>query len=213
MKSLEVWRSGYKADFSPWRWRSKCKVSPLPCLPWDSVGGVGQGQFCILHKSGIDSPPSGALLGCPLALYAGTAGGTGAAPGRWFRRGFRLGGALLLSFSRRSSLTSLLSRFSALFLASPGRLWLWCLTGWRISSAGAGLSSVLLLAVVVDLAMGVGAGLWASPALRPLPLLGAVSGLWCCCLPLPSLLGAGVPLLSSGAGLLCAGAGCWPWVG
>lgn len=56
MKSLEVWRSGYKADFSPWRWRSKCKVSPLPCLPWDSVGGVGQGQFCILHKSGIDSP-------------------------------------------------------------------------------------------------------------------------------------------------------------
>nr|DAO99942.1 MAG TPA: hypothetical protein [Caudoviricetes sp.] len=33
MKSLEVWRRGYKADFSPWRWRSKCKVSPLPCLP------------------------------------------------------------------------------------------------------------------------------------------------------------------------------------
>lgn len=56
MKSLEVWRRGYKADFSPWRWRSKCKVSPLPCLPWDSMGGVGQGQFCILHKSGIDSP-------------------------------------------------------------------------------------------------------------------------------------------------------------
>ena len=56
MKSLEVWRKGYKADFSPWRWRSKCKVSPLPCLPWDSVGGVGQGQFCILHKSGIASP-------------------------------------------------------------------------------------------------------------------------------------------------------------
>lgn len=29
-----------------------------PCLasPWDSVGGVGQGKFCILHKSGIDSP-------------------------------------------------------------------------------------------------------------------------------------------------------------
>lgn len=56
MKSLEVWRKGYKADFLPWRWRSKCKVSPLPCLPWDIVGGVGQGQFCILHKSGIASP-------------------------------------------------------------------------------------------------------------------------------------------------------------
>lgn len=56
MKSLEVWRKGYKAEFSPGLGRSKCKVSPLPCLPWDSVGGVGQGQFCILHKSGIDSP-------------------------------------------------------------------------------------------------------------------------------------------------------------
>ena len=56
MKSLEVWRKGYKADFSPWLGRSKCKVSPLPCLPWDSVGGVGQGRFRILHKSGIDSP-------------------------------------------------------------------------------------------------------------------------------------------------------------
>ena len=56
MKSLEVWRRGYKAEFSPGLGRSKCKVSPLPCLPWDSVGGVGQGQFCILHKSGIDSP-------------------------------------------------------------------------------------------------------------------------------------------------------------
>ena len=56
MKSLEVWRSGYKAEFSPGLGRSKCKVSPLPCLPWDSVGGVGQGRFRILHKSGIDSP-------------------------------------------------------------------------------------------------------------------------------------------------------------
>lgn len=56
MKSLEVWRKGYKAEFSPGLGRSKCKVSPLPCLPWDSVGGVGQGRFRILHKSGIDSP-------------------------------------------------------------------------------------------------------------------------------------------------------------
>ena len=56
MKDLEVWRMGYKAKFSPRFFRSKCKPSPLPCLPWDSVGGVGQGQFCILHKSGIDSP-------------------------------------------------------------------------------------------------------------------------------------------------------------
>lgn len=51
-----MWRKGYKAEFSPGLDRSKCKVSPLPCLPWDSVGGVGQGRFRILHKSGIDSP-------------------------------------------------------------------------------------------------------------------------------------------------------------
>ena len=90
MKSLEVWRKGYKADFSPWRWRSKCKVSPLPCLPWDSVGGVGQGRFCILHKSGIDSPilwrsPGLSLCPCMLGLLAvwperlgaGSVGGAG----------------------------------------------------------------------------------------------------------------------------------------
>lgn len=47
---------GYKAKFSPRFFRSKCKPSPLPCLSWDGVGGVGQGWFRILHKSGIDSP-------------------------------------------------------------------------------------------------------------------------------------------------------------
>lgn len=47
---------GYKAKFSPRFFRPKCKPSPLPCLSWDGVGGVGQGWFRILHKSGIDSP-------------------------------------------------------------------------------------------------------------------------------------------------------------
>ena len=47
---------GYKAKFSPRFFRSKCKPSPLPCLSWDGVGGVGQRWFRILHKSGIDSP-------------------------------------------------------------------------------------------------------------------------------------------------------------
>lgn len=215
MKSLEVWRKGYKADFSPWRWRSKCKVSPLPCLPWDSVGGVGQGRFCILHKSGIDSP----ILWRSPGLFSGRV--------CWdcWRYG-RSAWALALSgvqAGRRSytvifwpflSFPSSLPSLCPLSPASPGRCWLWCLTGWRIASAGAGLSSVLLLALVAVLAsLGAGAGRCPLPVLRPLPLLGAVSGLWCCCLPLPSLLGAGVPLLSSGAGLLCAGAGCWPWVG
>lgn len=86
MKSLEVWRKGYKADFSPWRWRSKCKVSPLPCLPWDSVGGVGQGQFCILHKSGIEFPGAGRSPG--LAVWPGMLGRLAA----WVER---LGGGLI----------------------------------------------------------------------------------------------------------------------
>lgn len=157
---------------------------------------------------------SGALLGCPLSVYAGTAGSMAGAPGRWLCRGCRLGGALLLSFSGRSSpfpsLPSLCPlpsiSWAALALLSG---WLGDCIGW-----GAGSPSVLLLALVAVLAsLGAGAGRCPLPVLRPLPLLGAGSGLWCCCLPLPSLLGAGVPLLSSGAGLLCAGAGCWPWVG
>lgn len=89
-----------------------------------------------------------------------------------------------------------------------------CLAGGLHRLGLAGCSSVLLLALVAVLAsLGAGACRCPLPVLRPLPLLGAVSGLWCCCLPLSSLLGAGVPLLSSGAGLLCAGAGCWPWAG
>ena len=86
MKSLEVWRKGYKADFSPWRWRSKCKVSPLPCLPWDSVGGVGQGQFRILHKSGIEFHGAGRSPG--LAVWPGMLGRLAA----WVER---LGGGLI----------------------------------------------------------------------------------------------------------------------
>lgn len=59
---------GYKAKFSPQFSRSKCKPSPLLFLPWDSVGGVGQGGFRILHKSGIDSLALGALQGWPSGL-------------------------------------------------------------------------------------------------------------------------------------------------
>lgn len=72
MKSLEVWRKGYKADFSPGLGRSKCKVSPLPCLSWDSMGSVGQGRFRILHKSGIVSP--GAWHSPGLAVWPGMLG-------------------------------------------------------------------------------------------------------------------------------------------
>lgn len=85
---------GYKAKFSPQFSRSKCKPSPLPCLPWDSVGGVGQGWFRILHKSGIEFLGAGRSPG--LAWDAGTAGGMGGAPGRWPHRVQVVGGALML---------------------------------------------------------------------------------------------------------------------
>lgn len=140
MKSLEVWRSGYKADFSPWRWRSKCKVSPLPFLPWDSVGGVGQGQFCILHKSGIDSP----------VLWLSPGLSSGRVCWDCWQYG-RSAWALAVSGAQagRRSYTVIFwpflfpSPFSPLFpfllslVRCPGRCWLWCLTGWRIASAGA----------------------------------------------------------------------------
>lgn len=213
MKSLEVWRKGYKADFSPWRWRSKCKVSPLPCLPWDSVGGVGQGQFCILHKSGIDSP----ILWCSPGLssvrvcwdcwqYGRSAWALALSGVQAGRRSFTVIFWPFLSFPSLPSLFPLpSSSWAALAL----------LSGWlgglhRLGAAGS--PSVLMLALVAGLAL-LGAGAGRCPLLALRPLLGAGSGVWCCCLPLSSLLGAGVPLLSSGAGLLCAGLGCRPWVG
>lgn len=215
MKSLEVWRRGYKADFSPWRWRSKCKVSPLPCLPWDSVGGVGQGRFCILHKSGIDSPIlwrspglSSVRVCWDCWQYGRSAWALALSGVQAGRRSFTVIFWPFLSFPSLPSLCPLPSiSWAALALLSD---WLGDCIGWgRLLSP-----SVLMLALVAVLAsLGAGAGRCPLPVLRPLPLLGAVSGLWCCCLPLSSLLGAGVPLLSSGAGLLCAGAGCWPWVG
>lgn len=216
MKSLEVWRKGYKADFSPWRWRSKCKVSPLPCLPWDSVGGVGQGQFCILHKSGIDSPIlwrspglSSVRVCWDCWQYGRSAWALALSGVQAGRRSFTVIFWPFLSFP--SSLPSLcpLPSISWAVLALLSGCLGDCIGWGRLLSP-----SVLMLALVAVLAsLGAGAGRCPLPVLRPLPLLGAVSGLWCCCLPLPSLLGAGVPLLSSGAGLLCAGAGCWPWVG
>lgn len=215
MKSLEVWRKGYKADFSPWRWRSKCKVSPLPCFSWDSVGGVGQGQFCILHKSGIDSPIlwrspglSSVRVCWDCWQYGRSAWALALSGVQAGRRSFTVIFWPFLSFPSLPSLCPLPSISCAVLALLSG--WL----GDCIGCGAAGSPSVLMLALVVVLAsLGAGAGLCPLLALRPLPLLGAGSGVWCCCLPLSSLLGAGVPLLSSGAGLLCAGAGCWPWVG
>lgn len=216
MKSLEVWRRGYKAKFSPGLGRSKCKVSPLPCLPWDSVGGVVQGRFRILHKSGIDSPIlwrspglSSVRVCWDCWQYGRSAWALALSGVQAGRRSFTVIFWPFLSFP--SSLPSLcpLPSISWAVLALLSGCLGDCIGWGRLLSP-----SVLMLALVAVLAsLGAGAGRCPLPVLRPLPLLGAVSGLWCCCLPLPSLLGAGVPLLSSGAGLLCAGAGCWPWVG
>lgn len=217
MKNLEVWRRGYKADFSPGLGRSKCKVSPLPCLPWYSVGGVGQGRFRILHKSGIASPVlwrspglSSVRVCWDCCQYGRSAWALALSGVQAGRRSFTV---IFWPFlSSPSSLPSLCPLPSISWAA------LALLSGWlagglhRLGAAGS--PSVLLLAVVAVLAsLGAGAGRCPLLALRPLPLLGAGSGVWGCCLPLSSLLGAGVPLLSSGAGLLCAGAGGWPWVG
>ena len=206
---------GYKAKFSPRFFRSKCKPSPLPCLSWDGVGGVGQGWFRILHKSGIDSPIlwrspglSSVRVCWDCWQYGRSAWALALSGVQAGRRSFTVIFWPFLSFPSLPSLCPLPSISWAVLALLSG-----CLgdcIGWgRLLSP-----SVLKLALVAVLAsLGAGAGRCPLPVLRPLPLLGAVSGLWCCCLPLPSLLGAGVPLLSSGAGLLCAGAGCWPWVG
>lgn len=215
MKSLEVWRKGYKAEFSPGLGRSKCKVSPLPCLPWDSVGGVGQGRFRILHKSGIDSPILWRSPGLSSVRVCWDCWQYGRSAWALALSGVQAG---------RRSFTVIFWPFlfpflSPVSLSSPFHLLggagsaVW-LAGGLHRLGAAGSPSVLLLAVVAVLAsLGAGAGCCPLLVLRPLSLLGAGSGVWCCCLPLSSLLGAGVPLLSSGAGLLCAGAGCWPWVG
>ena len=216
MKSLEVWRKGYKAEFSPGLGRSKCKVSPLPCLPWDSVGGVGQGRFRILHKSGIDSPIlwrspglSSVRVCWDCWQYGRSAWALALSGVQAGRRSFTVIFWPFLSFP--SSLPSLCPPPFHLLGGAGSAVWL---AGGLHRLVAAGSPSVLLLALVAVLAsLGAGAGRCPLPVLRPLPLLGAVSGLWSCCLPLPSLLGAGVPLLSSGAGMLCAGAGSWPWVG
>lgn len=215
MKSLEVWRSGYKAEFSPGLGRSKCKVSPLPCLPWDSVGGVGQGRFRILHKSGIDSPIlwrspglSSGRVCWDCWQYGRSAWALAVSGAQAGRRSYTVIFWPFLSFP--SSLPSLCPLPSISWAAlALGSGWLGDCIGWG------GLVSLCPHAGLGCCAGFLGCRRWplSSPCLASFPLLGAGSGVWCCGLPLSSLLGAGVPLLSSGAGLLCAGAGCWPWVG
>lgn len=83
-------------------------VKHPPCLasPGIAWAALVKGSSAYSTKAELIPLFSGALLGCPLSVYAGTAGSMAGAPGRWLCRGCRLGGALLLSFSGRSSLSS-----------------------------------------------------------------------------------------------------------
>lgn len=154
---------GYKAKFSPRFFRSKCKPSPLPCLSWDGVGGVGQGWFRILHKSGIEFPGAGRSPG--LAVWPGMLGRLAA----WVERlgggliGCRWWAALLCcDFLCAPSLFSplSLSRSSAPWVQAVG---LALVFGWGWLCMGAGVPGSLGW---VGLALP--AGLASSP-----PLLGA----------------------------------------
>lgn len=116
--------------------------------------------------------------------------------------GCRLGGALLLSFSGRSSL-SLLSRLSVLSLPSPGRRWLCCLTGWGIASAGGGWVSLCPHAGLGCCAGFLGCRRWplSSPCLASSPSPGC--WLWALVLLSPSA-------LSPGCWRSSAVLWCWP---
>ena len=188
-----------------------------PCLasPGIAWAALVKGSSAYSTKAELIPLFSGALLGCPLSVYAGTAGSMAGAPGRWLCRGCRLGGALYCHFLAVPLFPSSLPSLCPLPCISWAALAL--LSGWLGDCIGWGRLGPLCPHAGLGCCAGfLGCRRWplSSPCLAPSPSpLGAVSGLWCCCLPLPSLLGAGVPLLSSGAGLLCAGAGCWPWVG
>lgn len=178
---------GYKAKFSPRFFRSKCKPSPLPCLSWDGVGGVGQGWFRILHKSGIEFPGAGRSPG--LAVWPGMLGRLAA----WVERlgggliGCRWWAALLCcDFLCAPSLFSPLPLSPSPDRRLPGCRrwgWLWCLAGrWLCMGAG------------VPGSLG-----WVGLALPCWPcVLSASAGCWLC--------------LSSSGGWLSPGS-CWPLLG
>lgn len=182
-----------------------------PCLssPGIAWAALVKGSSAYSTKAELLPLSSGALLGCPLALYAGTAGGMGGAPGRWLCRGCRLGGALLLSFSGRSSLPSLFP-LSSLSPASPGRRWLCCLAGWGIASAGGGWVSLCPHAGLGCCAGFLGCRRWplSSPCLAPSPSPGCC--LWALVLLSPSALSPGC--WRSSVVLWCWPAMRWGWV-
>lgn len=160
-----------------------------PCLasPGIAWAALVKGSSAYSTKAELIPLFSGALLGCPLSVYAGTAGSMAGAPGRWLCRGCRLGGALLLSFSGRSSFPSSLPSlcplpsisWAALALLSGwlgdcigwGRLglplsscwpWLLCWLPW-VQALAAVLSLSCVLSLSWVLALGSGAAVSLCP--------------------------------------------------
>ncbi len=210
MKSLEVWRKGYKAEFSPGLGRSKCKVSPLPCLPWDSVGGVGQGQFCILHKSGIDSPVLWRSPGLSSGRVCWDCWQYGRSAWALALSGVQAGRRSFYCHFLAVPLSLPLSRLSFLSLPPPGRRWLCCLAGWGIASAGGGWVSLCPHAGLGCWAGSPGCRCWllSSPCLASSPSPGC--WLWGLALLSPSVLSPGC--WRSSAVLWCWPAMRWGWV-
>lgn len=181
-----------------------------PCLasPGIAWAALVKGSSAYSTKAELIPLFSGALLGCPLSVYAGTAGSMAGAPGRWLCRGCRLGGALLLSFSGRSSFPSLpslcpLPSISCAVLALLSG-WLGDCIGWGgwvslCSPAGRGCRAGFL-----------GCRCWplSSPCLAPSPSPGC--WLWALVLLSPSALSPGC--WRSSAVLWCWPAMRWGWV-
>lgn len=141
-----------------------------PCLasPGIAWAALVKGSSAYSTKAELIPLSSGSLLGCPLAVYAGIAGSMAGAPGRWLYRGRKLGGALILSFSGRSSfpLPSLSSFPSSCLwcgaLGGAGSA-VWLVVAW----AGAGCPLASCWLCPPGLALGAGAGCCPLLALRP----------------------------------------------
>lgn len=229
MKSLEVWRKGYKADFSPGLGRSKCKVSPLPCLSWDSLGGVGQGRFRILHKSGIASPVLWRSPGLSSGLvcwdgwrHGWSAWAVALSGVQAGRRSFTVIFWPFLSPFPLSSVLPLSCISWAVLALVSGWPWYCIGCGWLgvlcppagrgccAGSLGAGAGAVLLLPCVLSLSWVLSLGFGAAVSLCPLSW---VLAFLCCPLVLACYalgLGAG---LGWGRCLGCPGRGGGGWLG
>lgn len=174
---------GYKAKISLHFSRKEYKPSPMPCPLWDSVGGVVQGGFCILHKSGTASP--GAWHSPGLAVWPGMLG----------------------------RLAALLERLGGGFIGCRCWAALSCCDFLRAPSLLPSLPLQIVGFLGVGGGAGSGAGLGAGSAwvqAFPLPWAGGMLALPCWPCVLSASAGCWLFLVSSGAGSPLVSAGlCW----